>query len=259
MFSSLFELIHIDTWGPYYTPAYDGFRYFLTIVDDYTRATWTHLMGAKSNAFDLLQSFITLVETQFQTKVKVVRSDNALELGSSLRGIQYFSSKGIIHQTSCPYTPQQNGVVERKHKHLLETSRALLFQSHLPIRFWGDCLLTATYLINRFPSPILNNQSPFELFYNKAPLYSHLKAFRCLCYSTVPIPHRDKLSPRELFPVSLLATLLAKRDTSFITSNQRFVLFLGMLFFMKLSFLFCQLFLPLLPCVHFLSSFMMIL
>lgn len=152
-------------------------------------------MGSKINAFDLLKAFLTLVETQFNAYVKVVRSDNALELGSSLSGSQFFSSKGIIHQTSCLYTPQQNGVVERKHKFLLETARALLFQSHLPIRFWGDCLLTATYLFNRFRSPTLHHKSPFELLHHKSPSYSHLKAFGCLCYSTIPILYRNKLSP----------------------------------------------------------------
>ncbi|XP_075083125.1 uncharacterized protein LOC142166962 [Nicotiana tabacum] len=148
-----FQLIHIDTWSSYSTPTHSGFKYFLTIVDDYTRATWTYLMGAKSNAFDLLKAFIFMVETQFQTKVQTVRNDNDLELGSGSFGSLFFSEKGIIHQTSYPHTPQQNGVVERKYMNLLEIARALLFQSHLPIIFWGDCLLTTTYLINRFPSP----------------------------------------------------------------------------------------------------------
>lgn len=73
-----FQLLHIDTWGPYHTTTYSGSRYFLTIVDEHTRATWTHLLGAKSNAFDILKAFIAMVETQFHTKVQIVRSDNAL-------------------------------------------------------------------------------------------------------------------------------------------------------------------------------------
>nr|XP_009801078.1 PREDICTED: uncharacterized protein LOC104246882 [Nicotiana sylvestris] len=82
------------------------------------------------------------------SSVKTLRSDNAFELGSSAEAVSFFSSQGIIHQTSCPYTPQQNGVVERKHKHLLETAGSLLFQSKLPLKYWGECLFTATYLIN---------------------------------------------------------------------------------------------------------------
>lgn len=156
-----FDLIHIDTWGPYSTPTYNGHRYFLTIVDDFTRCTWTLLLSTKSNAFPILKAFFAMVERQFDVKIKKVRSDNAYELGSGTTHSQFFSSLGVLHQTSCVATPKQNGVVERKHKHLLEICRALLFQSNLPIKFWGDCLVTTTLLINRFPSRILGNVSPY--------------------------------------------------------------------------------------------------
>lgn len=99
--------------------------------------------------------------------IQCIRSDNALELGASHAAISFFSEHGIIHQTSCPHTPQQNGVVERKHRTLLEASRALLFQSQVPIRFWGDRLLTSTYIINRLPSSLLQNKSPYELLFGK--------------------------------------------------------------------------------------------
>lgn len=133
-----FQLIHVDTWGgPYSTPTYNGFKYFLTIVDDFSRATWTHLMGSKNNAFPLLKALIALVHTQFSTKVQSVRSDNALELGSSNLATQLFRDQGIIHQISCSHTPQQNGVVERKYKYLLETSRGLLFSVQITSQILG--------------------------------------------------------------------------------------------------------------------------
>lgn len=130
-----FQLVHIDLWGPYHTQTYNGFRYFLTIVDDFSRATWTHLLSTKSNVFTLLKSFIFLVQNQFHSSIQTLRSDNAFELGSSTEVVSFFSAQGILHQTSCPHTPQQNGVVERKHKHLLETARSLLFQSKLPVKY----------------------------------------------------------------------------------------------------------------------------
>ncbi|XP_074310098.1 uncharacterized protein LOC141645801 [Silene latifolia] len=117
-----FELIHIDLWGPYNTPTYNGFKYFLTIVEDFTRCTWTHLLTCKSSAFSFIKAFLKMVDTQFDKKVKIIRSDNALELGRSNAISQSFIDNGIIHQTSCIHTPQQNGVVERKHKQLLETA-----------------------------------------------------------------------------------------------------------------------------------------
>ena len=78
-----FQLIHIDTWGPYYTKNYQNQSYFLTIVDDFTRSTCTHLLATKSNSFGVIKGFVEMVETQFGKKVQVIRSDNAFELGSS--------------------------------------------------------------------------------------------------------------------------------------------------------------------------------
>ena len=188
-----FDLIHVDTWRPYHTKTSNGQRYFLTLVDDFTRSTWTHLMVTKNEAFHLIKSFVAMAKTQFNGTVKTIRSDNALELGLSNEAIDFFASSGIIHQSSCVQTPQQNGVVERKHKHLLEVSRALLFQSKLPLHFWGDCLLTATYLINRMPTVILHNKSPFELLFRKPPSLDHLRVFGCLCYMATHKQGRDKL------------------------------------------------------------------
>ncbi|KAL0379126.1 UNVERIFIED_CONTAM: Retrovirus-related Pol polyprotein from transposon RE1 [Sesamum radiatum] len=103
---------------------------------------------------------------------------------------------GFFIKRTCPYTPQQNGVAEHKHKHLLAIARALLFQASLPERFWGDCLLTATYIINRTPSHVLNWSTPYKLLFGKTPTYSHMKVFGCLCYATNTNPHKTKFSPR---------------------------------------------------------------
>ncbi|XP_075084919.1 uncharacterized protein LOC142168154 [Nicotiana tabacum] len=94
--TSLFQLIHIDTWGPYHTQTYSGAKYFLTIVDDFSRATWTHLMSSKSNAFTLLKVFIATVKTQFNLSVQTMRSDNSLELEMSSSISLFFPSISII-------------------------------------------------------------------------------------------------------------------------------------------------------------------
>ncbi|KAH0684318.1 hypothetical protein KY289_022070 [Solanum tuberosum] len=82
--------------------------------------------------------------------------------------------QGIIHQSSCPHTPQQNGVMKRKHRHIMETTRAIRFQGHIPIKFWGDRVLAAVHIINRVPSTVLSNKSPFEILFNRRPYLSYM-------------------------------------------------------------------------------------
>jgi len=123
--SKPFELLHMDIWGPCSTTSMNGHKYFLTIVDDNTRYTWVFLMVSKAETHSNITNFIAEIENQFSTSVKTIRTDNEVEFLMS----QYF------YQTTCIETPQQNGIVERKHQHLLNVTRALLFQSSLPLSF----------------------------------------------------------------------------------------------------------------------------
>ena len=127
--------MHCDIWGSHKTPTHFGKRFFLTIVDDYTRCTWLFLKNHKSETQHLLESFITFAQNQFQTSIKIIRVDNRLEFISMY---DFFSQKSIECQRTCVYTPQQNGVVERKHRHVLNIARALLFQFNLPLEFWEN-------------------------------------------------------------------------------------------------------------------------
>jgi hypothetical protein len=195
--SHCFELIHVDIWGPFSTPSHNGSRYFLTIVDDYSRCTWLYLMQHKSETFTTLIHFFNQINRQFNTKInkinsgdggiflpqlQAIRSDNGSEFLS--KQIQkWFHDHGIIHQRSCVATPQQNGVVERKHRHLLDVARALRFQANLPLSFWGECVLTAAYLINKLPTSILKYKSPHQILLGSPPSYSSLRVFGCLCFA----------------------------------------------------------------------------
>ncbi|CAL8150564.1 unnamed protein product [Prunus armeniaca] len=128
-----------------------------------------------------------------------LRADNG---GEFLSLQTFFHEQGVIFQHSCVYTPQQNGVVERKHRHILETARALKLQANLPSKFWGECVLTAVHLINRFPTPLLSFHTPFERLYSKTPSFSHLRVFGCLAYATnVHVTH--KFAPRAIPSVFL--------------------------------------------------------
>ncbi|KAL2242369.1 UNVERIFIED_CONTAM: Retrovirus-related Pol polyprotein from transposon RE1 [Sesamum indicum] len=190
-----FELVHLDVWGPYKTSTLTGCNYVLTILDNYSRSLWTYLLKQKDQVVSTLHTFITMVETQFAAKVKVIRSDNGSEF-LNIHCATMCQRLGIIHQTSCVYTPQQNGRIERKHRQLLNIARALMFQAALPLRFWGESILTATYIMNRTPTHILHWRTPFELLFGTVPTYGHLKVFGCLCFATNTNPHKSKFQKR---------------------------------------------------------------
>lgn len=115
-------------------------KYFLTIIDDHSRYVWFILMSTKSETQQQLKDFIALMEKQFDTKTKAIQSDNGAEFIMK----QFYASQEIIHQTSCIETPQQNGIVERKHQHLLNVTRALLFQANLPQNFLVFCFISCS-------------------------------------------------------------------------------------------------------------------
>lgn len=192
MSQQAFDLLHIDTWGPFSISTAEGYRYFLTIVDDHTRVTWIYLMHTKDEVLTVFPDFIQMIETQYQGVIKAVRSDNAPEL----KFVNLFKKKGIVSFHSCPETPEQNSVVERKHQHILNVARALMFQSNVPKEFWGDCVLTAVFIINRLPTPFLNDRSPYELLTSKKADYNSLKVFGCLAYFSTSTKNRNKFQPR---------------------------------------------------------------
>ena len=110
---------------------------------------------------------------------------------------RFFQEKEIVHETSCVNTPQQNGRVECKHRHILNIARALRFQANLPIEYWGECVLTSAYLINRTPSVLLKNKTPFEVLFGHAPGYKHLRVLGCLAYAHNGDHKGDKFATRS--------------------------------------------------------------
>jgi transposase InsO family protein len=110
----------------------------------------------------------------------------------------FLQSKGIISQRSSPSTPQQNGVAERKNRHLLHVVRTLLLESSVPPRFWCETLSTSVHLINRLLSPTLNHVSPFFKLFGHSSLYSDLRTFGCVCFLHLPAHERHKLTTQSV-------------------------------------------------------------
>jgi len=187
-----FELFHIDIWGPYSTISLHGHKFFVTIVDDYTRFCWIFPMGSKAETRDIIKHLISYIERQFNRTLKIIQTNNGVKINMET----YFLSKHIVHQKTYVETPEQNMFVERKHQHLLNVTRALLFHSDLPLSFWNYALLHVFYLINCTPTPLLDNCSPYEKLHGKICDISMLGIFGCLCYATTLSSHRKKLGSR---------------------------------------------------------------
>ena len=136
-----------------------------------------------------------MIHTQFSNKIKILRTDNAMEYKSS-RLLSFLAQQGTLIQRSCPHTSQQNGRVERKHRHILDSVRAQLLSAACPEKFWGEAALTSVYIINRLPSKVTKNVSPFERLYGTFPSYSNLKNFGCACFVLLHPHEHTKLEPR---------------------------------------------------------------
>lgn len=98
---------------------------------------------------------------------------------------------------SCPYTPQQNGLAERKHRHLIELGLTMLFNSNIPLKYWVEAFYTANYLINLLPSSVLHQKSPYEVMFHTSPVYTSLRIFGCACYPYLRPYAANKFAPRS--------------------------------------------------------------
>ena len=156
-------------------------------------------MKFKNDVLPILRSFFKMLQTQFKAEIQTVRSDNGGEF-VNFDLAEWFKDLGIVHQKTCAYTPQQNGVAERKHRHSLEVTRALRLQAHSPIRYCGHCLLAAAHIINRLPSSVLKFDTPYERLYGVKPSVSHVKTLGYLCFAKLLTEH-DNLMARSRLTV----------------------------------------------------------
>src|SRR5664279_2577170 len=193
---SPFMLIHSDVWTcP--VVSVNGMKYFVTFIDCYSRMTWVYLMRHKDEVFRCFQNFHAYVKNQFQVQVQVIRSDNGTEYVNSTFGA-FLSDQGILHQTSCPDTPPQNGVAERKNRHVLEVARSLMYTMNVPKFLWSEAVMTATYLINRTSSRVLGMKSPSELLFGENKFLVPPKLFGSTCFVRDHRPSIGKLDPRAV-------------------------------------------------------------
>ncbi|KAJ9542859.1 LOW QUALITY PROTEIN: hypothetical protein OSB04_029365 [Centaurea solstitialis] len=178
--SSVLDLIHCNLWGPAPVVSANGFRYYAIFVDDFSRFVWFYPLQLKSDFYKVLLHFSTFVKTQFERQIKVFQSDGGTEFTNN-KVKTFFSDNDILHQLSCPHTPTQNGRAVRKHRHITETA-----------------FTTAVYTINRLPSSVLDNKSPFEVLFHTTPNYENFRPFGCRVYPYLRDYCTTKLAPRSV-------------------------------------------------------------
>ncbi|KAL0431973.1 UNVERIFIED_CONTAM: Retrovirus-related Pol polyprotein from transposon TNT 1-94 [Sesamum radiatum] len=193
--TSPLELIHSDICDLKFVQTRGGKKYFITFIDDCTRFCYVYLLRSKDEALEAFKLYKNEVENQLSKTIKAVRSDRGGEYGAPFE--EFCSKFGIIHQTTAPYSPQSNGIAERKNRTLKEMMNAMLINSGLPQNLWGEAILSANHILNKVPHKD-KNETPYELWKGHKPSYKYLKVWGCLAKVEVPKPKQIKIGPKTI-------------------------------------------------------------
>ena len=159
--TKILELIHLDVCGPMKNISIGGARYFLTFIDDFLRNIWVYVLKAKRKVLARFKEWKTLVGRQLEHVVKVLRMDSGGENVSKAFD-DFWSKHGIAWQTSSPYMPQQNGVVERANPTIIEMARSILHAQRLGNEFWTEAVCNVVYVRNRYPTNAVDGKTSEE-------------------------------------------------------------------------------------------------
>ncbi|KAJ9538190.1 hypothetical protein OSB04_030923 [Centaurea solstitialis] len=183
------EMLHMDLCGPMRIQSISGKKYILVMVDEYSRYTWLEFLRMKSEAPELIIKFIKRIQVLLQLPVRKIRSDNGTEFKNATLDA-YLTSVGISHNFSGAYTPQQNGVVERRNRTLVEAARTMLAYSGLPLTFWAEAVSTACFTQNRTIITKRFKKTPYHIINRRVPNVKFFHVFGCRCYI---LNNRDNL------------------------------------------------------------------
>lgn len=195
--SHVLDIIHADVCGPMRNESRGKAKYFLTLTDDYSRWTEVRFLRRKSEVLQAFKNFKILVEKQTGRKIKYLQSDNGKEFCNE-EFDRFLRKEGIARKLTTPYTPQLNGVAERKNRTLMEMARCMMTQSRLPISFWAEAVATANFIRNRCISRTLGDKTPYELWHERRPNVKHMRTFGEIAYMLDKAPGKGKLEPRGL-------------------------------------------------------------
>jgi gag-polypeptide of LTR copia-type/Integrase core domain/GAG-pre-integrase domain/Zinc knuckle len=171
------DLIHIDLCGPIKPQSLGGQKYIFVLIDDYSRKSWVYLLSLKNDAVHKFREFVKIVERETDKKVKKLRSDNGGEFLGEFA--EFCNELGIKQQFTSAYSPQSNGVAERKNRTLQEMVRAMIATSGAKSYLWGEAILAANYITNRRLTSVSAEKTPEELYRNHKPSVAHVRIWGC--------------------------------------------------------------------------------
>jgi transposase InsO family protein len=192
--SRRYELVHTDVCGPFEENAIGEYRYFVTFIDDYSKYCFVYLIRQKSEVFTKFKELYNEAENS-GLKISILRSDNGGEY-TSKEFDKFLKEKGVTHQFSIPYLPQQNGVAERMNRTLQDAVRSMIVGAQLSKTYWGYAVRCAAYVRNRCMTQRNNTMSPLEILKKVESNWKDFRIFGCICYAHVPKEKRSKLDVR---------------------------------------------------------------
>ncbi|KAK1663698.1 hypothetical protein QYE76_051857 [Lolium multiflorum] len=193
----ILELLHVDLFGPVTHASLGAKKHCLVIVDDYSRYTWVYFLKTKDETQQIFIDFATEVQRQHNLLIMAIRSDNGSEFKNYTLN-DFLSDEGIRHQYSAAYTPQQNGVAERKNRTLMDMARSMMAEYKSCYNFWAEAISTACHSSNRLYLRKGLNKTPYEILTGNKPNISYFKVFGCKCFYKIKGVRLSKFAPKAL-------------------------------------------------------------
>jgi hypothetical protein len=190
------QLVHSDLCGPLSSPSFSGCKYLLTFIDDFSRRTWVYFLKLKSNFFDKFMAYKALVENKYGHQIQRLKINNGGEYVNN-NFTSYYTIQGIQIQHTVPYTPQKNGVVERKNHTLKEMDNCMIQSKGLSLKYWEEAINCANYIVNHTPTKALKNIRLEEAWTKIKPYVSHFRVFGSIAWANITNEQRKTLQPKS--------------------------------------------------------------
>lgn len=216
------HLVHSDLCGAMQTATPSGKKYMVTFIDDFSKYTVIELLREKSETFGKFKEYVEMCKTMFNSRPRFLRTDGGGEYMDN-DFVKYMKTEGIQCHRTAPYTPQQNGVAERKNRTLIEMARCMLIESGMAKTFWGEAVIMANYIQNRLPWKNVE-KTPYEIWFGTKPSIQHFKKFGSKCFVFVPDEKRRKLDAKAVEAIMVGYDLSSKAYRCYVPSTGKVVI-----------------------------------